>query len=42
MLSWRKKGRARYQRTELSAYLDERSDIEGTCTFSGTALLNGK
>ena len=43
MLSWRTKGpRARYERTELSAYLDERSDIEGTCTFTGTALLNGK
>ena len=43
MLSWRAKGpRARYERTELSAYLDERSDIEGTCTFTGTALLNGK
>ena len=43
MMSWRKKGpRAHYQRTELSAYLDERSDVEGTCTFSGTAMLNGK
>jgi cytoskeletal protein CcmA (bactofilin family) len=43
MLSWRTKGpRAHYERTELSAYLDERSDIEGTCTFSGTAMLNGK
>ena len=43
MLSWRKEGpRARYQRTELSAYLDEHSEVEGTCTFSGTAMLNGK
>ena len=43
MLSWRTKGpRAQYERTELSAYLDERSDVEGTCTFSGTAMLNGK
>ena len=43
MLSWRKKGpRAHYQRTELTAYLDERSDVEGTGTFGGTAMLNGK
>ena len=43
MLFRRTKGpRAHYERTELSAYLDERSDIEGTCTFSGTVLLNGK
>jgi cytoskeletal protein CcmA (bactofilin family) len=43
MLSWRsRKPKAQYQRTELSAYLDERSDIEGTYTFSGTSLLNGK
>ena len=43
MLSWRtKRPRARYQRAELTAYLDERSDVEGTCTFSGTAMLNGK
>ena len=40
---FRKKGpKARYQRTELSAYLDEHVEIEGTCTFSGTAMLNGK
>ncbi|MGH7341145.1 MAG: bactofilin family protein [Candidatus Rokuibacteriota bacterium] len=42
MLSWRKRPRAQYRSTELSAYLDERSDIEGTYTFSGTAMLNGK
>jgi cytoskeletal protein CcmA (bactofilin family) len=43
MLSWRRKGpRVHYQRTELSVYLDERSDVEGTGTFSGTAMLNGK
>ncbi len=40
---FRKKGpKAHYQRTELSAYLDEHSDIEGTVTFTGTAMLNGK
>lgn len=42
MLTWRRRPRAQDQRTQLSAYLDERSDIEGTYTFSGTALLNGK
>ena len=42
MLSWRKRPRAHYRSTELSAYLDERSDIDGTYTFSGTAMLNGK
>lgn len=42
MLSWRKRSHAHYRRTELSAYLDERSEIEGTYTFSGTAMLNGK
>ena len=42
MLPWGKRPRAHYRSTELSAYLDERSDIEGTYTFSGTAMLNGK
>ena len=43
MLSWRKKGpRAHYHRTELTAYLDEHSEVEGTGTFGGTAMLNGK
>ena len=42
MLSWRKRPQAHYRSTELSAYLDERSDMEGTYTFSGTAMLNGK
>jgi cytoskeletal protein CcmA (bactofilin family) len=42
MFSWTKRPRATYRSTELSAYLDERSDIEGTYTFSGTAMLNGR
>jgi cytoskeletal protein CcmA (bactofilin family) len=42
MLSWKRRPRAHYRNTELSGYLDERSDIEGTYTFSGTAMLNGK
>jgi cytoskeletal protein CcmA (bactofilin family) len=40
---WRRKGpRARRERDELSAYLDEHSVVEGTGTFNGTAMLNGK
>jgi cytoskeletal protein CcmA (bactofilin family) len=42
MFPWTKRPRLKDRRTELSAYLDERSDVEGTCTFSGTAMLNGK
>ena len=42
MLSWRKRPRAQYRNRELSAYIDERSDIDGTYTFSGTVMLNGK
>lgn len=42
MLSWRKRPQAHHRNTALSAYLDERSDMEGTYTFSGTAMLNGK
>jgi cytoskeletal protein CcmA (bactofilin family) len=40
---WRRKGpRVRHERDELSAYLDEFSVVEGTGTFTGTAMLNGK
>jgi cytoskeletal protein CcmA (bactofilin family) len=42
MLAWRTRPRAQYRRTELSAYLDEGTDIDGAYTFSGTAMLNGK
>ena len=42
MLSWKRRTKARHQRSDLSAYFDERSDIEGTCSFSGTAMLDGK
>jgi cytoskeletal protein CcmA (bactofilin family) len=40
MLTWWKRSRA--QRSGLSAYIDERSEIEGTYTFSGTVMLNGR
>jgi cytoskeletal protein CcmA (bactofilin family) len=42
MLSWTTRPRARYRRADLSAYLGEGSEIEGTYTFSGTVMLNGK
>jgi cytoskeletal protein CcmA (bactofilin family) len=29
-------------RRRLTAYLDESSEIEGKCTFSGTVMLNGR
>ena len=42
MLSWKKRSRLQYRRTDLSAYIDEGSELEGTYTFSGTVMLNGK
>jgi cytoskeletal protein CcmA (bactofilin family) len=42
MLSWRTRSRARYRRADVGAYIDEGSEIEGTYTFSGTVMLNGK
>ena len=42
MRSWWKRQSAQHRRTDLSAYVDERSEIEGTFTFSGTVMLNGK
>ena len=42
MLSWRTRSRARDRRADVGAYIDEGSEIEGTYTFSGTVMLNGK
>ena len=42
MLSWKTRSRARHRRADLGAYIDEGSEIEGTYTFSGTVMLNGK
>jgi len=40
---WLKRKRtASAQRGALTAFLDEGSEIEGKCTFSGTVVLNGK
>jgi cytoskeletal protein CcmA (bactofilin family) len=37
---WRKKKAA--TKADLSAYIDESSEIDGKYTFSGTVMLNGK
>src|ERR1700675_1298201 len=42
MRSWWKSHGTQHKRSDLSAYIDERSEIEGTYTFSGTVMLNGK
>jgi cytoskeletal protein CcmA (bactofilin family) len=40
---WKKSGRALAKgNSDLSAYIDEASEIEGKYTFSGTVMLNGK
>jgi len=39
---WKKNGSPAVKDTDLSAYIDEASEIEGKYTFSGTVMLNGK
>jgi cytoskeletal protein CcmA (bactofilin family) len=40
---WKKNGNATAKaNSDLSAYIDEGSEIEGKYTFSGTVMLNGK
>jgi cytoskeletal protein CcmA (bactofilin family) len=41
---WKKSGKATAMKgnSDLSAYIDEASEIEGKYTFSGTVMLNGK
>ena len=39
---WKKNGKPAVKGTDLSAYIDEASEIEGKYTFSGTVMLNGK
>jgi len=34
---WKKKGK----KSDLTAFIDEGSEIEGKCTFAGTVMLNG-
>ena len=40
-MRWRKSGRRSVGTDDLTAFIDEGSEIEGTCTFSGTVMLNG-
>ncbi len=42
MLSWNKSVKAAAKPGDLSAFIDEGSEIEGRYTFSGTAMVNGK
>lgn len=39
---WRRKRRSSAHRGNLTAFIDEGSEIEGKYTFSGTVMLNGK
>ena len=43
---WKSPGKSRRQRpvktSDLTAFIDEGSEIEGKYTFSGTVMLNGK
>jgi cytoskeletal protein CcmA (bactofilin family) len=39
---WKKTTKAAVKGADLSAYIDEASEIEGKYTFSGTVMLNGK
>jgi cytoskeletal protein CcmA (bactofilin family) len=39
---WRKNRKAMTGRNDLSAFIDEGSEIEGKYTFSGTVMMNGK
>ena len=39
---WKKSGRASAKASDLTAFVDEGSEIEGKYTFSGTVMLNGR
>lgn len=39
---WRKRAKPRYGGADLSAYIDEGLEIEGTVAFRGTVVLNGR
>ena len=39
---WKKNGRGGVKGSDLTAFIDESSEIEGKFTFSGTVMLNGK
>jgi cytoskeletal protein CcmA (bactofilin family) len=39
---WKKNGKSGVKTSDLTAFIDEGSEIEGKYTFSGTVMLNGK
>ena len=39
---WKKTGKRPPKTSDLTAFIDEGSEIEGKYTFSGTVMLNGK
>ena len=39
---WRKTGKRAIKTSDLTAFIDEDSEIEGKYSFSGTVMLNGK
>jgi cytoskeletal protein CcmA (bactofilin family) len=39
---WKKTGKRAVKTSDLTAFIDEGSEIEGKYTFSGTVMLNGK
>jgi cytoskeletal protein CcmA (bactofilin family) len=42
MLTWKKAVRPSVKNGDLTAFIDEGSEIEGKYTFSGTVMLNGR
>jgi cytoskeletal protein CcmA (bactofilin family) len=42
MLTWKKAVRPSPKNGDLTAFIDEGSEIEGKYTFSGTVMLNGR
>jgi cytoskeletal protein CcmA (bactofilin family) len=38
---WKKSGKPSVKASDLTAFIDEGSEIEGKCTFGGTVMLNG-
>ena len=42
MFGRKKRAQPSHRRGDLSGFIDEGSEIEGTYTFSGTVMLNGK
>jgi cytoskeletal protein CcmA (bactofilin family) len=42
MMLWKRTAKGAAKGADLSAYIDEASEIEGRYTFSGTVMLNGK